>query len=892
MSKFFSIYKKPPPPPADTTPPSAPTGLGVVLVGQVPTLSWTQSTDNVRVALYLIFRQTNGAGGFVQLIPGTTAALTFRDPTATTGNSYQYQVRAQDPSFNTSAASNTAAISITTSDVTAPNIPAQPTLVSQNNTTTPPTFIISWPSVTDIDPGTGAPVSGENNYDVRINGVIDPLPVNNSVNIGAATAFVIGTNSGGSPVTGSDNGTTLTATSVTGDTAAQHYGPVDEYFSSGSLVQGPGFDAIHITGQTPLGAFSKVGIELRQDRTNNAQYIFVLSFGVTNGLKLEFRLASGAQAQGSALTAHPGFPFWLRLRWDTNWSVVAEFSTNSTNPDPAANNGTWTVIGSQVMSFGQQCYVNSAADPNTAGATGGTVSCVYDQHVLGGASPNVYTANGIAGQVNTADVRARDFATNTSIFGTALNVTIPNPTIPSARPIPSFGGWLIGGPGSRYDNTTFQNYAQLLRTVVMQWFPGYDSFSTQTMKVIMTNIKVGILKTKCLLYLDATFTTTTNAIEPAAAANNWLLLTTYSNPPPNPAPTVQPNGSISRVGNTVVGGPTDSAGRTWDTFVPAFCLDYMCNGGAAGLTGSGNVANPLVDGVAVDDMQTRATVSGDWLRSGSGYQPGTTTDTAIRTGSVAILNNFRTIKGATFLAGGNVSWFNIASLVEYTNHVDWLFMENMVGGGVGNLENNSSFSQMLAIYQQMMTVNPKFAVWSQAALNADGSDISSWNSSNNTVTAHSPAWQGARYGFGCCMVLGDADLFPCGTDPFNSSGNGEPYSSAILRWFDWYAVNLATGNAYSQANALSGSNWLGPWIDGPQTAAFQGSCWRRRATNGEVWLVPKGAGPQTITFVTGTNPSGPTRTVKLINSAQDPKQNGASITTFAAGDRDGIAVRY
>ena len=93
--------------PADTQPPSAPTNLVASTLGvsQV-NLSWTASTDNVRVTGYRVERQDPGSPGFAQV--GTTTTTSYNDTGLVAGSTYSYRVRAVDAAQNLSQYSGTA----------------------------------------------------------------------------------------------------------------------------------------------------------------------------------------------------------------------------------------------------------------------------------------------------------------------------------------------------------------------------------------------------------------------------------------------------------------------------------------------------------------------------------------------------------------------------------------------------------------------------------------------------------------------------------------------------------------------------------------------------------------------------------------------------------------
>jgi parallel beta-helix repeat protein len=90
------------PPAPDTEGPTAPTNLVATAFSSTEVnLSWSGSTDNVRVTGYDIFR--DGA-----LLDSVEAETTFSDTTAGPSTSYSYQVRARDAAGNVSALSDPA----------------------------------------------------------------------------------------------------------------------------------------------------------------------------------------------------------------------------------------------------------------------------------------------------------------------------------------------------------------------------------------------------------------------------------------------------------------------------------------------------------------------------------------------------------------------------------------------------------------------------------------------------------------------------------------------------------------------------------------------------------------------------------------------------------------
>jgi fibronectin type 3 domain-containing protein len=81
--------------------PSTP-ALSAVLANGDPSLSWSQSTDNVGVAGYIVYRATNGGNGAEVT---RTSLLTWADASAVSGKLYTYNVRTYDAAGNLSARS-------------------------------------------------------------------------------------------------------------------------------------------------------------------------------------------------------------------------------------------------------------------------------------------------------------------------------------------------------------------------------------------------------------------------------------------------------------------------------------------------------------------------------------------------------------------------------------------------------------------------------------------------------------------------------------------------------------------------------------------------------------------------------------------------------------------
>ncbi|KQO97535.1 LamG-like jellyroll fold domain-containing protein [Leifsonia sp. Leaf264] len=126
---------------SDTTAPTAPTGLTVTPDGTKLVLAWTESTDNVGVSGYSVYR-----GSSADFVVGPASKLSvvatpgYTDETAPIGTSY-YKVFASDAAGNLSAA---AAASGAVADTVAPSVPADLAATVSGTTAT-----LAWTASTD-----------------------------------------------------------------------------------------------------------------------------------------------------------------------------------------------------------------------------------------------------------------------------------------------------------------------------------------------------------------------------------------------------------------------------------------------------------------------------------------------------------------------------------------------------------------------------------------------------------------------------------------------------------------------------------------------------------------------------------------------------------------------
>jgi chitodextrinase len=126
-------------PPPDTQAPSAPGTLTASNIGATTlTLNWSESTDNVGVTGYDVYRGATLLG----TVSGTT--LTYQVIGLTTGTTYTFSIRAKDAAGNNSTARN-----ITTTTNSAPtNISLTSDVIAEMNTSN---AIVGTLSATDVD---------------------------------------------------------------------------------------------------------------------------------------------------------------------------------------------------------------------------------------------------------------------------------------------------------------------------------------------------------------------------------------------------------------------------------------------------------------------------------------------------------------------------------------------------------------------------------------------------------------------------------------------------------------------------------------------------------------------------------------------------------------------
>jgi cellulose 1,4-beta-cellobiosidase len=157
---------------ADTTPPSDPSGLtlGATTASSV-LLTWNSGTDQFNpVQTEILVNGVPTDNAFSLVVAGTnprpavqSAWVRQLDPSTT----YQFAVRAVDPSGNRSGLSNVASATTSAStDTVAPSTPTLVTAFSFGTSSCPEELWLDWTDSTDPSPSSGL------EYEIRVNGRI------------------------------------------------------------------------------------------------------------------------------------------------------------------------------------------------------------------------------------------------------------------------------------------------------------------------------------------------------------------------------------------------------------------------------------------------------------------------------------------------------------------------------------------------------------------------------------------------------------------------------------------------------------------------------------------------------------------------------------------------
>lgn len=864
MTKFyFRAFTRNSIAPADTIPPTVPGGFSVSLTGNTPTLSWTASTDNVAVAGYQI-DASYASGAFSQI--ATTTSLGYSDKGAPQNTLCAYKIQAFDPSANVSGFTSTQSVttpSTSTADITPPPVPAQPTLVTQNNAAG--TYEMSWLPVTDVIVA-GAVTSGTAGYQIFVDGsrLLPDLPQPS----GATSARVL-TDIGSPATAGADNGSVLTAN------GNNHYGTSDQFSINSVPIQGDFTVTMEITAMTGTYQWAKGGLEARSTLDPASAYFNAFFFPTSsgNGLQSEYRLLPSAQA-AQIMALAISLPCLVRIQRQGS-TLTAAYSTNISSPS-------YTVYNTQT--FSNLPAVMQVGNFGCGNTTGATMSMSYASLSINGASPVVFNGMTSVGTHSFA-VKSFDNAGNVSAPSTAQSVTITSSSVTSRG-----ASYLIGS--TPYYQSFFINQAAKESFSLLDQFAGWDGAQPSgslnraqicaAVQAINPNwtpvnyIDAGL----CGSFFDTVYRS-------RCTTYKFFLLSTY---PSGTLVTVNGGPNALNIANSVA-DPTDPNGRDTRQFLNDYVFDVNKNGGTAGLCTGTNVANPAFAAILLDDMNAQLTTNGDWLRNGTTQSngDGSGAEASVRQGWVKVIQKFQSNGIKVF---GNIANAQGPSniITELVGTLDGQILEGFQGEfySPGIAGTGQTFTDFLAAYQKRMTLLMPGgrAIFGISNLQSNGSiPDGNWNFSTAQPTSWYPAFQGIRAACGMCFVLGDAYVFPCASSSNSSAAptySGQPGNYIVnsisdIRWFQFFAVDPTTGVAISYASATAMFAWLGTWVDAAQTTKWlnQGTygIWRRRGSVGTVFLNPPGNGPQTVALGA---------TYNVLTCTDDPTMAGGTITTWNA----------
>ncbi|GFZ31506.1 hypothetical protein CSC2_20320 [Clostridium zeae] len=377
---------------SDTTAPSAPTNLttstkSCTSVG----LSWAAATDNVSVTGYDVYNGSTKVGS-------TTTATTYTVTGLLPNTSYTFTIKARDAAGNTSASSNSLAVT-TLADTTAPNAPTN--LVASNNSYT--SVSLSWTASTDNIAVTG--------YDVY----------DGTSKIGSTTNTTTYTVSGLTPNT--SHQFTVKARDAAGNTSA----------SSNSLTVTTLADTTAPSAPTSLNVVSKTCISVNLSWAAATDNIAVSGYEIYKG-STKVGETNGLTYTVSGLTPNTAYSFTVKAKdaagnlsqASTSLSVTTTADTTAptapinltvVSKDYASISLSWTASTDNVGVVAYDIYKGTTKVGQTNGET-------------------TYTVNGLSPDTSySLTVKARDLANNTSSASAALvvktNAETQPPTVPS-----------------------------------------------------------------------------------------------------------------------------------------------------------------------------------------------------------------------------------------------------------------------------------------------------------------------------------------------------------------------------------------------------------------------------------------------------------------------------
>jgi Hypothetical glycosyl hydrolase family 15 len=369
--------------------------------------------------------------------------------------------------------------------------------------------------------------------------------------------------------------------------------------------------------------------------------------------------------------------------------------------------------------------------------------------------------------------------------------------------------------------------AQLARAdiaIILTW-PGWGGTGIEPVLKNIKAINPNILMLEYLKNNEIDGTKATNgpygALFDKLGAMNWYLYPSGGSG--NPVPSSWPGATT--INNTVF-TPRDSNGDNW--------LSWFAKWAVATLY----APNPSYDGFSVDNVYTKARMSGDWNRNGGADSMNSPqAGQWQRQGYASFFATLHSLMPGKYQIGNIADWVQPnAILTEYQGNLDGGVMEGMIGQ-TWSIEAWGGWQTMMNGYRQAMAAlgGPKLGIFAQAGDPRD--------------------YQAFRYGF-TSALMDDAYY------QFNSlSSYGGDYP-----WFDEYNYQHKLGAA----------------ISSPPTKAWQNGVYRRDFTNGIALVNPKGNGARTVTLEANYT---------RLKGTQAPAINsGQTARTLTLQDRDGIIL--
>lgn len=794
------------------------------------TVTATASTDNVGVVGYELSRRVDTGGGYGgwSIIAPSLGSPSYNDTAIYTGT-FQYRWRAYDAAGNYSGySSSTSGVTIGSgsADVTAPSVPGQARVDSGSGDDLE--AMISWPLSTDSG-------SGVKEYDVLVDGVVVgtvPHP-----RISASSTF--GSIGAESP-SGSHGAGTITGG------GPQHWGVLDAFSFDRYTVDGD-YDA-YVTFLTVTRSGPDWGKGLLEDRLGvdpASQYYAGVRFDPddSDNFKVEYRTGSGVQAAGSAESGDPlPLRVWLYSRHKVKTVKVSTVLTLGAE--------SWQQRDSREVDVPQSRLVGLAASNATV---------TFENFSVAPATRASYKLNGVASTTPSVTIKARDFAGNTSAASTGLTVTFNAPSGGGGgggggggsadHPYPRMGAYVTGG-GTGGDQT----YASSAdRDRIARWSDvaifggpqaGFWAGAAQTRQQTYADIAARAIgfgrtlyKYQYVNYNELDYNRAGSMMGPDwwdnVDAANWWGYVSGSSGTKTGSQWASNLGIVNLTRFPGVNGlslyPYQYAGY----HVKRKFLD--------GIDGAFDIA-PALEGFFLDNLfwYVKSTNGLDMNRSGGGAL------SDWWDGHRDFYDSCTTYTGRR--VGGNTSDLFSGSFVTYprTQLLGIMKVGCMEGylTGAGNLatcipEINDHVSRHASDGHDVIQ---------HLGLNADGSDA-----------FDSTPFRASRYHK--CMVLMTKGYYH---DAYN-----------LNHWADANALKMTDE---VDGGALATPNFLGAAVDGPQSAPWSGSVWRREFANGWVYVTDSAA----TVSLTGLH--------RMTSTRGDPINNGAVGGSVNLANRDGIIV--